>query len=127
MPPRKKAKAFNYKSMIRSAARKIWMWSPERRLAIKNARVYPGHVGCAYCKKVMKENPKKPLKKAYRVDHIIPASEPAALIHDWNDFFVRMFVPASEQQVLCLECHALKTNDETKVRVKSRRTGRSNE
>lgn len=114
----KKAKKFSHKSLIRSAIRKIWMWSPMRREAIKNARVAPGTVACALCERRMKENPKAPTKKEYQVDHIVPASEPAALIHDWNDFVDRMFVPASEHRVLCIECHQEKTDQENSKRTR---------
>lgn len=106
-------KPFNYKSLLRSAARRIDLWSPMRKEAIRNARVAKGIVGCAECRVRMKEYAPE---KEYQVDHTVPASEPAALIHDWNDFFARLFVSASGRRVLCKPCHQAKTNDENKVR-----------
>lgn len=117
-------KTFNHRSMIRSAARRIWMWSPARKQAIRDARVAKGLVECCQCKKQMKENAKE---KEYRVDHIIPASEPAALIKSWDDFFERLFTGAL--QILCIPCHEVKTKEENAIRKsvkpKRKRTTRS--
>ncbi len=111
------AKAFNYKSLVRGALRRIWMWSPARREAIRNARVAPGILECRGCGLRMKENPKKPIKKDYQVDHLVPASEPAALIHNWDDFIIRLFeCPVSELRVLCKGCHDVKTKTENQTR-----------
>lgn len=116
-------KVFNYRPLIRSAARKIWMWSPMRKEAIANARLpgRPYRVGCAICGMAMRESVKPPL---FAVDHIVPASEPSALIHNWNNFFDRLFVPASENQVLCHPCHNSKTARENASRVKPKKAAR---
>lgn len=109
--------------MVRSAARRIWMWSPARKQAIANARVpgmKPYHVKCASCGIKMRESVSP---KPFAVDHKIPASEPAAQIKSWDDFFERLFdCPPSNLQILCLECHDTKTREENAARkvVKSR-------
>jgi 5-methylcytosine-specific restriction endonuclease McrA len=55
--------------------------------------------------------------KGYAVDHIVPASEPAALIHSWDNFFARLTVPAETGlQVLCHPCHDHKTKSENRIR-----------
>jgi 5-methylcytosine-specific restriction endonuclease McrA len=113
-------KIFNYKPLIRSAARKIWMWSPMRKQAIINARVSgrkPLHVSCASCGVQLRES-EKPVP--YAVDHIVPASEPSAQIHDWNNYFERLFVSAEAQQILCHPCHDTKTAIEDSRRVKKK-------
>lgn len=113
-------KPYNFNSLIRSAARRIWMWSPMRKEAIRNARLpgSPYRVGCTKCGVAMRESVKPPL---FAVDHIIPASEPAALIHSWDDFFKRLNVSAeSGLQILCHPCHAIKTEAEKAVRVQFR-------
>ena len=84
-----------------------------RRDAIRNARVSPGVVKCEECNKRMKENVKP---KPYEVDHIVPASEPSAKIKSWDNFFTRLFVPASGLRVLCKPCHGSKTRSENEVR-----------
>jgi 5-methylcytosine-specific restriction endonuclease McrA len=112
-----KPKSFNYKSLIRSAARKIWMWSPMRREAIVKARVSgtPYKVKCATCSVTMRESVKPSL---FAVDHIVPASEPANSILSFDDFFERLFQPASALQVLCNACHTKKTADENMSRTR---------
>ncbi len=89
-----------------------------RRDAIRNARVpglKPFHVACAKCAVFMKESA-KPVP--FRVDHVIPASEPAALVHSWDDFFKRLNVPADlGLQILCEACHDVKTKTENSART----------
>ena len=36
---------------------------------------------------------------------------------DWNTFVERLFCPASNLQMLCKECHQIKTNIATKLRA----------
>jgi 5-methylcytosine-specific restriction endonuclease McrA len=99
------------------------MWSPMRRDAIRNARVAPNTVECALCRRRMKENPRDGAPKEYQVDHKVPASEPAAAIHSWDDYFQRLFVPAEGHWILCIPCHDQKTREENSKRVvKKKRT-----
>jgi 5-methylcytosine-specific restriction endonuclease McrA len=102
---------------MRSAARRIWLWSPKRREAIANARVKKGVVQCAICPTQMKESTKPTL---FSVDHKVPASETATNIKSWDDWFERLFeCPVSGLQVLCKKCHGEKTNRENIARRKS--------
>ena len=113
-PRKKKPKTYNYRPLIRSAARKLWMWSPMRKDAIRRVRISPGTVFCEECGLVMKENSKP---KEYQVDHVVPASEPSVLIKSWDSFFARLFeCPPSGLRVLCLECHSVKTKAENETR-----------
>lgn len=84
-----------------------------RKEAIRNARKAKGYVGCQMCGVLMKENAKI---KDYQVDHIEPASEPAALIRSWDSFFERLFCPATGLWVLCKGCHDVKTKAENEER-----------
>ncbi len=111
MRPKKK---FNWRTYLRSAARRIWLWHPIRREAIKLARTRKGYVGCKKCSVEMKENVKP---KGYDVDHIIPASETANQIENWHDFLTRLLdVTVEDVQVLCKECHDVKTQKENQTR-----------
>lgn len=112
----RKPKTFNWRSQVRGAARRIWMWSPARREAIRSARIAPNTVQCASCKSRMVENPKDGANKQWQVDHTEPASEAAKKIHDWNDWFERLFCPPDGMKILCVECHDKKTKRENKVR-----------
>lgn len=92
-----------------------------RKQAIVNARVpnlKPFHVECAVCGLTMRESTKPPL---FAVDHIIAASDPAASILDWNDYFDRLFAPTDAHQVLCHECHDEKTKTENASRLRPNR------
>lgn len=40
---------------------------------------------------------------------------------NWDDFIKRLFCPPEGYQLLCLDCHLLKTNDENKIRKKKKR------
>lgn len=118
------AKPFNYKSIVRGAVRRIWMWSPMRKEAIVNARVpgKPFKVACAVCAVTMRESVKPPL---FAVDHVRPASEPAAAILDWNDFLDRLFIPANGLQILCHTCHDAKTLKENASRSRKSKAKRA--
>jgi 5-methylcytosine-specific restriction endonuclease McrA len=108
-----KTKKFNYKSYIRSALRRIWLWHPERAQTIRNARVAPGKVACRQCGIRMVETPPKGVKKEYEVDHIVPASEPASQIVSWDDYIKRLLeVTVKDLRVLCKGCHGKKTKTE---------------
>jgi 5-methylcytosine-specific restriction endonuclease McrA len=118
-----KTKKFNYKSYIRSALRRIWLWHPERAQTIRNARVAPGKVACRQCGIRMVETPPKGVKKEYEVDHIVPASEPASQIVSWDDYIKRLLeVTVKDLRVLCKGCHGKKTKTENENRQQSKRT-----
>ena len=94
-------------AQIRSALRKIWLWSPVRREALKRAKV--GGVAktwrCEWCKLWTNEP---------EVDHILPVgSTPGARGADaaatWDDLIRRMFCSAEGLRVLCRYCHQAKT------------------
>ncbi len=97
------------------------MWSTLRKEAILTARLPGGpcRVKCAECAVVMRESVKPPL---FVVDHLEPATDPSASIHDWNDYFGRLFCPASELQILCVSCHNAKTAEEDSRRVSKKKT-----
>ncbi len=115
-------KPFNWKSYLRSAARKIWLWSPKRREAIKLARVAKGIVTCAKCQVRMRENVKPVL---FQVDHTIPASETASEIKSWDSWLNRLFeCSVTDLRVLCRGCHDEKTKSENQERRNRKSLGR---
>lgn len=58
------------------------------------------------------------VKKDVQVDHIDPVVDPETGFKDWESYIERMFCPPSNLQVLCRVCHAKKTKQERKSRVK---------
>lgn len=86
----------NRKSLIISALRKIWLWSPERKQALTNAKARKNY-RCNHCHKLFP-------KKGVQVDHIIPIGT----FIDWNTYIERLFCPITNLQVLCKTCHKSK-------------------
>lgn len=84
-------------ALIRSALRKIWLWSAERKECLKLAKVKKGKYRCNNCKKLFG-------LKEVQVDHI----DPIGKFIDWNTLIERMFCPVSNLQCLCKPCHKAK-------------------
>ena len=115
MPTPKKAKP-KLEVLIRSALRKIFMWSATRREALKLS----GNQ-CVSCK----------LKFYYKdleVDPIVPVGPtPGSRMADentnWDTLIARMFCPVDGLQVLCKNCHKAKTGKATKILTKDNGCG----
>lgn len=60
-------------------------------------------------------------KKNVLVDHIIPVMSPDPRENDWGSVIKRMFVEKDGLQVLCTDCHRIKTNEEIKESARVRR------
>lgn len=107
------------KNNLRMASRK---WSPISQ-ALKNARVRRGFYKCAGCKEEVPASSKndngKRIKNAV-VDHINPIIDPKVGFTTWDDCIERMFCEADNLQVLCYDCHKVKT-DEEKALAKARK------
>jgi hypothetical protein len=96
----KKPKAYNVYSKIRSALRKVWMYSPQRRDALKAAKMPDGKYFCEACKKFFE-------KWAMDVDHVSPCGS----FSNWAEFGLwadRLFT--NPLQAICKSCHKDKTN-----------------
>lgn len=65
------------------------------------------HYKCAKCKKLF------PLKQV-QVDHIIPIVNPKDGFTTWDNFIKGLFCDKDNLQVLCKDCHSLKTKIERK-------------
>jgi hypothetical protein len=66
------------------------------------------HFECACCKGHFPQ-------KQVAADHIDPVVDPAKGFVDWNTFIDRLFIELEGFQVLCKDCHQLKTNKEKDV------------
>lgn len=91
---------------IRAALRLIWLYSEERREALKRAKgTGKGFYRCAWCgvySKKVSVNHKVPCGST-------PGSKNAGLEDTWDAFIGRMFCPARDLEVLCEPCHAAET------------------
>ena len=56
------------------------------------------------------------------VDHIHPVIDPVKGFETWDDTISRMFCEESGLQVLCHECHTVKTQEERELRNAARKS-----
>lgn len=55
-------------------------------------------------------------QKQINVDHIEPVVDPQVGFVNWDTFINRMFCSPDNLQVLCLDCHKVKTQQEQKAK-----------
>lgn len=97
---------------IIKSLRREFLYSPERKAALKRAEFSPGYYTCAKCNRNFP-------KKYVDVDHVEPVVELGGF-KDWNTFIERLF--HGPLQVLCDTCHKAKTGIENKIRVRIKRS-----
>jgi 5-methylcytosine-specific restriction endonuclease McrA len=109
----KKRKPTNATTFVKAKLRSASVqWKP-RYEALKLSRKERGLYQCAMCQKLFKSN-------QVHVDHIEPvvplnANWPYGTI-DWNVYISRLFCTVDKLQVLCEECHKIKTELENEMR-----------
>lgn len=96
-------------SALRSASNR---WPPKYE-ARKKAKVAYGKYTCAGYKRdahVVRAS-------EVQVDHINPVIDPATGFQGFDTFIERLFTEAENFQVLCKDCHIIKSKDEKAIRV----------
>jgi len=91
------------KTYVKAALRRTWGRSKQRQAALKAAKIAYGQYTCALCKGVHR-------RKYIQVDHIVPVGK----FISFDLYIERLFCPAKELQVLCVECHKNKTKKDKK-------------
>lgn len=101
---------------VKTAIRRLSMYSPERKTALDKAFVgvklnektgrQAKHFACACCGEEFPST-------GVQVDHILPII-PVTGFDSWDETLDRLF--NGSQQVLCKQCHKLKSNEENKTR-----------
>jgi hypothetical protein len=104
---------YSINSSIRSALRKLWLYSPYRREAMARARISRGVYMCENpdCAKIVGP-------KDIQVDHIVQATPPGGIQkpEDWGIFIKNLLYCGVEGlHVLCKPCHLQKTNEEKRI------------
>ena len=104
-------------STLRAGSRK---WPPkyetlnaaktEKKTNEKTGRLAQ-HYKCAGCKKEFTQ-------KDVQVDHIKPVIDPKKGFISWDTYIERMFCEAKNLQVLCKDCHLVKTKKEKEIAKK---------
>ena len=92
------------RSRIRSALRKVWMWSEVRRSVKAAARKGRGQYECSECKELF-------LK--VEIDHIrqvgaTPGSRVSTPEDTWETFMNKLFCDESNLRAVCKDCHKRK-------------------
>jgi len=54
--------------------------------------------------------------KEVQVDHIYPVIQPDVGFTSWDDYIERLFCAKDDMQVLCTQCHSIKTKEENNGR-----------
>lgn len=80
----------------------------DKRLNEKTKRV-SSHYRCNACKKVFPT-------KDVNVDHIKPVVDPEIGFTTWDEFILNLFCEKENLQVLCSDCHTIKTKMENTSR-----------
>lgn len=114
----KKRKPPSIDNYVKKHLRRASLYWPERAQALRNAKVAPGRWKCQGCEKVCS-------KGEYQLDHKVPVIPLDGKIMrendytrlDMNKYVDRLFIPAKEWDVLCLVCHASKTEVEAGMRA----------
>lgn len=109
------------KNNLRSATRK---WAPIQKCK-KRAHVSRGLYECEGCGKqvpptIYDEDKRKRMKNLF-VDHIVPIIDPAVGFTTWDECIERMFCDSENLQLLCKDCHTIKSREEIEI-AKQRRS-----
>ena len=92
------------RTRIRSALRKIWSWSSDRKKVSDAARIRKGWYVCAECGEEVKK---------IDIDHIdpvgpTPGSRVAPEGYTWDEFMSRLFCDIENLRAVCKPCHKAK-------------------
>lgn len=101
-------KKWDQEREIIKALRKVWMFSPDRKQALRRALLRTGWYRCSDCGRET-EKPK--------VDHV----EPIGAFVDWNEFVDSLFCHEVNLLIKCMECHKAKTKAESQERAARKR------
>ncbi len=82
----------------------------EKKTNTKTGRVAQ-HFRCNHCKMEFPAS-------SVQVDHTIPVVDPKVGFISWDEFIARLFCSKENLQVLCTQCHDLKTQGERNLRKK---------
>lgn len=107
------------RSLLRSGTKR---WAPISDV-LKAARTRRGFYLCAGCREevplTIKEGRRS--RKNVFVDHIQPVINPEKGFEGWDAFVEKLFCEEDNLQVLCNECHSIKTQSEREAGNRRRR------
>ena len=102
-------KKYNLKSRITSSLRKLWLFSPMRREAVKR-----GKQNGSKCEKCNSHQEK------LEVDHKVPVV-PISGFDNWDAYINRLMCDSKDLINLCTPCHKAKTTIQREQRKKCKK------
>lgn len=117
MPPRSKKKSDKlwYTGYAFAYLRRIFAWSPEKKIALKRQEHGFGMYRCESCTQPFPKN-------KVHTDHKNPVVDPLTGFTTWDSYITRLFCSADNLQILCVDCHKVKTAKEAKIRKEARKS-----
>lgn len=112
------------KSNLRQATRK---WAPIQQCK-KKAWLRRGWYRCEECTAEAPTtvvNDKGKRVAGVYVDHILPIIDPSVGFVSWDETIARMFCELDNLQLICKDCHDIKTQEEKQIAVERRREERN--
>lgn len=106
---KKDKKIFDLKRFLIPILRRKSLFYPERARAINLSKIERGFYRCKACEGAFS-------RKQIHVDHKQSVISVKDAWIDWNTYIERLFVPAEQMQVLCINCHSAKTQIENQIR-----------
>ena len=112
-----------FRSFIKSSLRSTTMkWAPIQQCK-RNARVGRGLYLCSCCKKTVTDTilvDRKRVKNTF-VDHIAPVIDPTVGWVSWDNTIDGLFAELDNLQLLCKECHDVKSKEERQIATERRK------
>ncbi len=107
------------RNQLRSATRK---WEPIQNVK-KKANLSRGVYICNGCKQQVPPTIRRGAKRVTNifVDHIQPIVDPEVGFTTFDDFINRMFCEEDNLQLLCGDCHDVKTTEERRIAAERRK------
>ena len=105
-----------FRTKLQSVLRNVRWWKPvtaalklaERKSKSDNKRLKYEYK-CSMCLQFFP-------RKEVQIDHIIPVVDKEGF-KDWNTYIDRLFTEVDNYQVLCLNCHQIKSQSENQERL----------
>lgn len=115
------------KSLLRSGTTR---WGPIND-CLKAATTKRGFKLCAGCKQevpvTIKEEGKRTRTKNIFVDHVVPIIDPSKGFEGWDKCVANMYCEEDNLQVLCKNCHDIKSAEERAIATERRRREKLND
>lgn len=105
----RRKKEVNLKTWLTPKLRRLSYQWPPRKETKRAGKVSRGRYKCAACEEDFHYS-------QISLDHVDPVIDPEAGFTDWQDYITRLFCSMEGFQILCHQCHDIKTELENDLR-----------